>query len=63
MGGWRKSTLSMSNGHCVEAAACPDGHILVRDSKDPGGPVLSLTRPAWDRFLADIKRYACYAAF
>lgn len=42
---------------CVEvgACACGDGSVLVRDSKDPGGPVLRFTGPEWDVFLAGAK--------
>ncbi len=43
---WRKSTHSTSNGgDCVEVAPV-SGVIAVRDSKDPDGPVLLLTRGA-----------------
>ena len=43
---WRKSTRSTSNGgDCVEVAPV-SGVIAVRDSKDPDGPVLLLTRGA-----------------
>ncbi|MFF4235899.1 DUF397 domain-containing protein [Actinomadura geliboluensis] len=43
---WRKSTYTGSNGgNCVELAAVT-GAIAVRDSKDPDGPVLLLTRAA-----------------
>ncbi|MFE9106436.1 DUF397 domain-containing protein [Actinomadura geliboluensis] len=43
---WRKSTHSGPNGgNCVELAAVT-GAIAVRDSKDPDGPVLLLTRAA-----------------
>nr|WP_301176411.1 DUF397 domain-containing protein [Actinomadura geliboluensis] len=43
---WRKSTHSGSNGgNCVELAAVT-GAVAVRDSKDPDGPVLLLTRAA-----------------
>lgn len=51
----------MSNGHCVEAGACQHGDVLVRDSKDPGGPVLTFSEDAWARFVSDIKRFAWYA--
>lgn len=34
---WRKSTHSGENGNCVEVAHTLD---LVRDSKNPAGPVL-----------------------
>ncbi|MGW5416810.1 DUF397 domain-containing protein [Actinomadura geliboluensis] len=43
---WRKSTHTGSNGgNCVELAAVT-GAVAVRDSKDPDGPVLLLTRAA-----------------
>ncbi|MFB4296206.1 DUF397 domain-containing protein [Actinomadura sp. NTSP31] len=41
---WRKSTRSASNGgDCVELADAA-GAVAVRDSKDPEGPVLLVTR-------------------
>ncbi|WP_030177458.1 DUF397 domain-containing protein [Spirillospora albida] len=43
---WRKSSYSTSNGgNCVELADV-SGAVAVRDSKDPDGPVLLLTRAA-----------------
>ncbi|MBB4772077.1 DUF397 domain-containing protein [Actinomadura welshii] len=43
---WRKSTYTTSNGgNCVELADAA-GVVAVRDSKDPGGPVLLVTRAA-----------------
>jgi len=43
---FRKSSYSASNGgDCVELAGVP-GAVAVRDSKDPDGPVLLLTRAA-----------------
>ncbi|GAA2139226.1 DUF397 domain-containing protein [Actinomadura napierensis] len=46
---WRKSTRSLNNGgECVEladAAGAADA-VAVRDSKDPDGPVLLVTRAA-----------------
>ena len=48
---WIKSSLSFSNGQCVEVAG--DGAtVLVRDSKNPGGPRLRFTRAEWQAFLA-----------
>lgn len=48
---WRKSSHSTFNGHCVEVRAEPDGTISVRDSKDPGGPVLRFDATAWEAHL------------
>ncbi len=43
---WLKSTYSGPNGgNCVELAAVTSA-IAVRDSKNPNGPVLLLTRTA-----------------
>jgi hypothetical protein len=54
---WRRSRHSGSTGgQCVEVAAAGDGMIGVRDSKDPGGPVLRFTAGEWRVFLAGAKR-------
>ncbi|MEU9870374.1 DUF397 domain-containing protein [Actinomadura sp. NPDC048021] len=46
---WRKSSYSASNGgNCIELAGAGDA-VAVRDSKDPDGPVLLLTRVALRR--------------
>ena len=53
---WTKSSLSYSNGDCVEVADLPDGHIGVRDSKDPDGPVLRFTASEWTAFLGGARK-------
>lgn len=50
---WRKSTAS-GGGDCVEVAVGA-GVALVRDSKDPSGPILSVSLPAWKTFLAGLR--------
>ena len=58
---WRKSSHSMSNGHCTEVAVMPGpvpdaGYMIaVRDSKDPDGPVLSFTPGDWHTFISGLK--------
>ena len=52
--GWRKSSLSMGNSHCVEVAGLADDVIKVRDSKNPRGAVLSFTQAEWDAFVAGV---------
>jgi Domain of unknown function (DUF397) len=49
---WVKSSLSFSNGNCVEAANLPEGKVGVRDSRRPEGPVLRFTPGEWDAFVA-----------
>ena len=53
-GGWRKSSYSMSNGHCVETA-CQAGCVGVRDSQAAAGPVLRFTAHAWGAFLGEVR--------
>lgn len=52
---WVKSSLSFSNGNCVEVAALEDGVTGVRDSKDPSGPVLRFTPGEWHAFLGGVR--------
>lgn len=52
---WTKSSLSMSNGHCVEVSSLGGGHIGVRDSKDQSGPVLQFTPDEWTAFLGGVR--------
>jgi Domain of unknown function (DUF397) len=53
---WRKSTYSSNGGgECVEVAD-QAGRVLVRDTKDRSGPVLSVSAEAWRRFAGQVKR-------
>ena len=52
---WIKSSLSFSNGNCVEVASLPHGEIGVRDSKDPEGAVLRFTSDEWHAFLGGVR--------
>ncbi|MEV6847082.1 DUF397 domain-containing protein [Actinoplanes sp. NPDC051411] len=51
---WRKSTRSGAAGHCVEVADAPVS-VLVRDSKDVSGPVLTFERSDWAGFIAGVR--------
>jgi Domain of unknown function (DUF397) len=51
---WRKSSYSSDSANCVEAAALADT-VLLRDSKDPTGPVLTFGADAWAAFLAAVQ--------
>ena len=55
---WRISSYSWGNGgECVQVAAKPSaGRVLVRDSKDPDGPVLTIEPIDWRRFADHLKR-------
>ncbi len=55
---WRKSSHSGNNGgQCVEVALHAHGAsaCLVRDSKDPGGPVLDFTPAEWRAFIVGVR--------
>jgi hypothetical protein len=52
---WRKSTRSIGNGQCVEAARMADGRLAMRDSTDKTGPVILLSQREWSDFLRKIK--------
>jgi hypothetical protein len=45
----------MNNGDCVEVAPA-DGKILVRDSKNPGGPVLEYPVGVWRNFVVKARQ-------
>jgi hypothetical protein len=51
---WVKSSLSTYNGNCVEVSGLADDTILVRDSKNPRGAVLSFTSAEWDAFIGGV---------
>ncbi|MEU2061487.1 DUF397 domain-containing protein [Streptomyces sp. NPDC013455] len=53
---WRRSSYSSSEGgNCLEMAAHPAA-IHIRDSKNPTGPVLSLSPATWSEFLDGVAR-------
>lgn len=49
---WRKSSRSGETGqtNCVEVAF--GGTVAVRDSKNPAGPILTVSPVAWRAFLS-----------
>ncbi|WP_198029047.1 DUF397 domain-containing protein [Actinoplanes sp. N902-109] len=53
---WRKSSRSGQTA-CVEIAVDTDA-VLMRDSKDPSGPVLTFDRRAFQDFLTYVKEKA-----
>ncbi len=52
---WVKSSLSFSNGNCVEVASLADGGVGVRNSRDSGGAVLAFTPDEWHAFLGGVR--------
>jgi len=52
---WIKATASTGNGACVEVARGGEDEVLVRNSRDPEGPVLSFTKAEWHAFRAGVK--------
>jgi len=52
-GTWVKSSYSGSQANCVEVAV--RDRVLVRDTKDRGGPALRFTPAAWHRFADQMK--------
>ena len=54
---WRKSSYSgTESGQCVEVAV--SSHVLVRDTKDRAGAVLSFSAETWQTFIKQTKNDA-----
>jgi hypothetical protein len=51
--GWRKSSQSVNNGACVEAGNGPCA-VLVRDTADRDGAVLTFPAGAWAVFTGGL---------
>lgn len=48
--GWRTARASTANGNCVQLRRS-DGHVLVRNSRQPNGPSLRFTPAELAAFL------------
>ncbi|MFC6019468.1 DUF397 domain-containing protein [Plantactinospora solaniradicis] len=53
---WHKSTRSSNQGACVEVAGNLPGRVLVRDTKDRDGGILTFRSDAWRSFVAEPPR-------
>lgn len=51
--GFHKSSFSVATATCVEVAIADE--VLVRDSKDRDGPVLSFSSQEWGAFIEGCK--------
>ncbi|GAA2316669.1 DUF397 domain-containing protein [Streptomyces kunmingensis] len=50
---WRKSSYSGNEGgECLEVAATTQGHVALRDSKNPDGGVFAVTSTAFAAFMS-----------
>jgi Domain of unknown function (DUF397) len=52
---WIKSSLSFSNGNCVEVANLANDEIGVRNSRDAEGAILRFTPDEWHAFLGGVR--------
>ncbi len=52
---WRKSSHSSQSGNCVEVARNMPGLVAVRDSKEPRGAKLVVSREAWRAFIRSVR--------
>ena len=52
---WIKASASSASGACVETASIRPDEILVRNSRDPEGPVLCFTKQEWVAFVTGVK--------
>ena len=61
---WRTSSYSNgTGGNCVEVARNLPGVVVVRDSKDREGPILTFTPGEWRAFTAAAAYLLCGASW
>ena len=53
---WHKSSYSGNGGSdCVEVARNLPGVVAVRDSKNPDGPILIISKDEWASFITRVR--------
>ncbi len=52
---WQKSSYSSQSGNCVEVARNLPRLVAVRDSKEPDGARLVVSREAWQAFIRQVR--------
>ncbi|MGH3777245.1 MAG: DUF397 domain-containing protein [Pseudonocardiaceae bacterium] len=52
---WRKSSFTVDQGSCVEAAPLADGSIAIRNSNHPEAGVVFFTRTEVDAWIKGVK--------
>ncbi|MDQ3763544.1 MAG: DUF397 domain-containing protein [Actinomycetota bacterium] len=55
---WQKSSYS-GYEECVEVAAA-GGDVLLRDSRNPHGPTLTISSAAWQDFLTTVPYFPAF---
>ncbi|WP_159943589.1 MULTISPECIES: DUF397 domain-containing protein [unclassified Nocardiopsis] len=51
---WRKSSYSSTGATCVQVRSPREGLIEVGDTKNPGGPTLTVPHAEWEYFLDQV---------
>jgi Domain of unknown function (DUF397) len=52
---WQKSSYSSQSGNCVEVARNLPGLVAVRDSEEPCGAKLVVSRETWRTFIGGVR--------
>jgi len=52
---WRTSSYTGGQGNCVEVAADAERTVMVRDTKNRSGAVLTVPASAWQKFTDQLK--------
>ena len=57
---WHKSSYSSQDGNCVEVGTNLPGAVAIRDSPNPGAPMLLIPAAGWRTFLTNAPGCARY---